>query len=103
MLYCIIKVLFIYLFIVFLKAANIDNLLLLLIFPQPSVSLRDLGLSEVRVSQLDDLVSRLLPVPSPEEPPTVSTIWRTSHVSADSFFQNKHGEQRNKVFFELSF
>lgn len=61
--------------------------------PQPSVSLRDLGLSEIRVSQLDELVSRLLPTPGPEEPPAVPSTWRTSHVSADSFFHNKHGEQ----------
>lgn len=59
---------------------------------QPSVSLRDLGLSEIRVSQLDELVSRLLPIPGPEEPPAVPSIWRTSHVSADNFFHNKHGE-----------
>ncbi|XP_030612765.1 ATP-dependent zinc metalloprotease YME1L1 isoform X2 [Archocentrus centrarchus] len=58
---------------------------------EPSVSLKDLGLSELRVSQLDELVSRLLPIPGPEEPPAVPSIWRTSHVSADSFFHNKHG------------
>uniref|UniRef100_A0A3P9MWI9 ATP-dependent zinc metalloprotease YME1L1 n=1 Tax=Poecilia reticulata TaxID=8081 RepID=A0A3P9MWI9_POERE len=57
---------------------------------EPSVSLRDLGLSEVQGSQLDELVSRLMPPPSPEEPPTVTSIWKTSHVSADSFFQNKY-------------
>ncbi|KAK2859673.1 hypothetical protein Q5P01_004293 [Channa striata] len=58
---------------------------------EPSVSLRDLGLSDIRVSQLDELVRRLLPVPGPEEPPIVPSLWRTSHVSADSFFHNKHG------------
>ncbi|XP_072234648.1 ATP-dependent zinc metalloprotease YME1L1-like isoform X2 [Leuresthes tenuis] len=58
---------------------------------EPSVSLRDLGLSDVSVSQLDELVNRLLPIPRPEEPPTVPSTWRTSHVSADSFFHNKHG------------
>uniref|UniRef100_A0A3Q2EJU4 ATP-dependent zinc metalloprotease YME1L1 n=1 Tax=Cyprinodon variegatus TaxID=28743 RepID=A0A3Q2EJU4_CYPVA len=57
---------------------------------EPSVSLRDLGLSEIQGSQLNELVSRLLPTPSPEEPPTVTSIWKTSHVSADNFFQNKH-------------
>uniref|UniRef100_A0A3B3U5E0 ATP-dependent zinc metalloprotease YME1L1 n=1 Tax=Poecilia latipinna TaxID=48699 RepID=A0A3B3U5E0_9TELE len=51
---------------------------------------RDLGLSEVQGSQLNELVSRLLPPPSLEEPPTVTSIWKTSHVSADSFFQNKY-------------
>uniref|UniRef100_A0A3Q3JG41 ATP-dependent zinc metalloprotease YME1L1 n=1 Tax=Monopterus albus TaxID=43700 RepID=A0A3Q3JG41_MONAL len=58
---------------------------------EPSVSLRELGLSEIRVNQLDELVSRLLPIPGPQEAPTVPSIWRTSHVSADSFFHNKHG------------
>ncbi|KAG7231260.1 hypothetical protein INR49_012091 [Caranx melampygus] len=57
---------------------------------EPTVSLRDLGLSEIRASQLDELVSRLLPIPGPEEPPAVPSSWRTSHVSADSFFHNKH-------------
>uniref|UniRef100_A0A3Q3F228 ATP-dependent zinc metalloprotease YME1L1 n=1 Tax=Labrus bergylta TaxID=56723 RepID=A0A3Q3F228_9LABR len=57
---------------------------------EPSVSLRDLGLSEVRASQLDELISRLLPTLGTEEPPTVPSAWRTSHVSANSFFHNKH-------------
>lgn len=57
------------------------------------MSLRDLGLSEVRVSQLDELVSRLFPGPGPEELPAVPPIWRTSHVSAESFFHNKHGDK----------
>ncbi|XP_008293509.1 ATP-dependent zinc metalloprotease YME1L1 isoform X2 [Stegastes partitus] len=64
---------------------------------EPSVSLRDLGLSEVRVSQLDELISRLLPIPGPEEPPTVPSSWRTSHVSADSFFHNKHGFSHRRM------
>uniref|UniRef100_A0A3B4Y7A5 ATP-dependent zinc metalloprotease YME1L1 n=1 Tax=Seriola lalandi dorsalis TaxID=1841481 RepID=A0A3B4Y7A5_SERLL len=57
---------------------------------EPTVSLRDLGLSDIRVSQLDELVSRLLPIPGPERPPAVPSTWRTSHISADSFFHNKH-------------
>uniref|UniRef100_A0A3B5A4H4 ATP-dependent zinc metalloprotease YME1L1 n=1 Tax=Stegastes partitus TaxID=144197 RepID=A0A3B5A4H4_9TELE len=65
---------------------------------EPSVSLRDLGLSEVRVSQLDELISRLLPIPGPEEPPTVPSSWRTSHVSADSFFHNKHVRVQSRGF-----
>lgn len=69
---------------------------------QPSVSLRDLGLSEIRVSQLDELVRRLLPVSGPEEPPAGSSIWRSSHVSADSFFHNKHGEQLRSPDFVFS-
>uniref|UniRef100_A0A667Z496 ATP-dependent zinc metalloprotease YME1L1 n=1 Tax=Myripristis murdjan TaxID=586833 RepID=A0A667Z496_9TELE len=58
----------------------------------PTASLRDLGLSEIRVGQLDELVSRLLPTPGPEQPPTAPSVWRTSHISAHTFFQNKHGE-----------
>ncbi|XP_043960033.1 ATP-dependent zinc metalloprotease YME1L1-like isoform X2 [Gambusia affinis] len=64
---------------------------------EPSVSLRDLGLSEVQGSQLNELVSRLLPPLSPEEPTTVSSIWKTSHVSADSFFQNKYGFSQKRL------
>uniref|UniRef100_A0A8C5HZW7 ATP-dependent zinc metalloprotease YME1L1 n=1 Tax=Gouania willdenowi TaxID=441366 RepID=A0A8C5HZW7_GOUWI len=56
------------------------------------VNLRDLGLSEVGVCQLDELLSRLLPAPLTQEPTTVSSLWRTSHVSSNSFFHNKHGE-----------
>lgn len=62
---------------------------------QPTVSLRDLGLSDIRLSQLDELVSRLLPTSGPEESPTVASPWRTSHVSGDSFFHNKHGELKS--------
>ncbi|XP_054876902.1 ATP-dependent zinc metalloprotease YME1L1-like isoform X2 [Poeciliopsis prolifica] len=64
---------------------------------EPSVSLRDLGLSDVQDSQLNELVSRLLPPLSPEEPPTVTSIWKTSHVSADSFFQNKYGFSQKRL------
>lgn len=65
---------------------------------EPSVSLRDLGLSDLRVNQLDELVSRLLPSPAVEEPPST---WRSSHVSTHSFFHNKHGfshSRRSGVF-----
>ncbi|XP_056155425.1 ATP-dependent zinc metalloprotease YME1L1-like [Lampris incognitus] len=62
-----------------------------------NVSLRDLGLSDLKVDQLDDLVSRLLPVPGPENPPVVPSSWRTSYVSADTFFQNKHGFSQRKL------
>ncbi|XP_066574049.1 ATP-dependent zinc metalloprotease YME1L1 [Amia ocellicauda] len=57
---------------------------------EPTLNLRDLGLTDLRVSQLDDLVNRLLPSLSTEQHPSQS-YWRTSHVSAESFFQNKHG------------
>uniref|UniRef100_A0A7N8XUS2 ATP-dependent zinc metalloprotease YME1L1 n=1 Tax=Mastacembelus armatus TaxID=205130 RepID=A0A7N8XUS2_9TELE len=69
---------------------------------EPNVSLRDLGLSEIKVGQLDEVVSRLLPIPGPKEPPSVPLIWKTSHVSADSFFHNKHGEQLRLPNFMLS-
>nr|XP_019958770.1 PREDICTED: ATP-dependent zinc metalloprotease YME1L1 isoform X2 [Paralichthys olivaceus] len=58
---------------------------------EPTVSLRDLGLSDISVNQLDELVGRLLPPLGPEELPTVPSVWKTSHVSTDSFFHNKHG------------
>uniref|UniRef100_A0A4W5M2D2 YME1 like 1 ATPase n=1 Tax=Hucho hucho TaxID=62062 RepID=A0A4W5M2D2_9TELE len=64
---------------------------------QPTVNLRDLGLSDLRVGQLDELVNRLLPSLGSEEGPAASR-WRTSHVSADSFFQNKHGEDLVVLF-----
>ncbi|KAA8580580.1 hypothetical protein FQN60_013538 [Etheostoma spectabile] len=64
---------------------------------EPTVSLRDLGLSEIRASQLDELVSRLLPTPGPEDPPAVPSIWRSSHVSSDSFFHNKHGFSHRRL------
>uniref|UniRef100_A0A8C9ZUS6 ATP-dependent zinc metalloprotease YME1L1 n=2 Tax=Sander lucioperca TaxID=283035 RepID=A0A8C9ZUS6_SANLU len=77
---------------------RVNNLILLFsLSSQPSVSLRDLGLSEIRASQLDELVSRLLPIPGPEEPPAVPSIWRSSHVSSDSFFHNKHGFSHRRL------
>ncbi|XP_062335802.1 ATP-dependent zinc metalloprotease YME1L1-like isoform X1 [Osmerus eperlanus] len=60
------------------------------LFKEPSVSPRDLGLSELGVGQLDELVCRLLPSLRPGEAPPASA-WRTSHVSSDSFFHNKYG------------
>ncbi|KAM7369702.1 hypothetical protein PAMP_011005 [Pampus punctatissimus] len=64
---------------------------------ETSVSLRELGLSEIRANQLDELVSRLLPTLGPEEPPAGPSIWRTSHLSADSFFHNKHGFSQRRL------
>ncbi|XP_024136217.1 ATP-dependent zinc metalloprotease YME1L1 isoform X2 [Oryzias melastigma] len=65
---------------------------------EPNVSLRDLGLSEIRTGHLDELVRRLLPPPGPEEPPAAASTWKTSHVSTTSFFHNKHGfSQRSSL------
>ncbi|KFP86020.1 ATP-dependent zinc metalloprotease YME1L1, partial [Acanthisitta chloris] len=57
--------------------------------PQKSESvlnLRDLGL---KANQFKELVNRLLPGYSAEN--KVSSHWHTSYVSAESFFENKHG------------
>ncbi|KAM4606301.1 ATP-dependent zinc metalloprotease YME1L1-like [Polymixia lowei] len=64
---------------------------------EPSVSLRELGLSDLRFGQLDELVGRLLPTLGPEEPPAVQSPWKTSHVSGNSFFQNKHGFSHRRL------
>uniref|UniRef100_A0A9J8DFQ0 ATP-dependent zinc metalloprotease YME1L1 n=2 Tax=Cyprinus carpio TaxID=7962 RepID=A0A9J8DFQ0_CYPCA len=63
----------------------------------PKVNLKDLGLSELRFSHVRDVLERLLPSRDPEEKSIssaaqYSTTWRTSHISASSFFQNKYGE-----------
>ncbi len=67
------------------------------LFSQPKVNLRDLGLSELRFSHVHDVLERLLPSIDPEEKSISSaaqhsTAWRTTHISAPSFFQNKYGE-----------
>uniref|UniRef100_A0A8C1NUC6 ATP-dependent zinc metalloprotease YME1L1 n=1 Tax=Cyprinus carpio TaxID=7962 RepID=A0A8C1NUC6_CYPCA len=63
---------------------------------EPSLTLRDLGLTDLGVGQLDELVQKLLPCVTQQESlsqlRTVPNIWRTSHLSSDSFFYNKHGE-----------
>lgn len=56
---------------------------------EPCVNLRELGLTDIKLSQLDELVSRLLP--APQEPLTAPSVWRTSHISAHSFYHNKYG------------
>ncbi|KAM6953395.1 ATP-dependent zinc metalloprotease YME1L1-like [Aplochiton taeniatus] len=61
-----------------------------------NVSLRDLGLSDLRAGQLSELVSRLLPSLGHQEPPIPSS-WKTSHISADSFYQNKHGFSHRRL------
>ncbi|XP_075876825.1 ATP-dependent zinc metalloprotease YME1L1-like isoform X2 [Nelusetta ayraudi] len=60
---------------------------------EPLWNLRELGLSDLRNQQLDELVSRVLPHLSPQEAPLAvgrQAAWRTSHVSTHSFFYNKH-------------
>ncbi|XP_075068104.1 ATP-dependent zinc metalloprotease YME1L1 isoform X2 [Mixophyes fleayi] len=57
---------------------------------EPTCNLRDLGLSELRLSQLDELFDRLLPGFYADKKKT-SSDWHTSHISAQSFFENKNG------------
>uniref|UniRef100_A0A673MEI1 ATP-dependent zinc metalloprotease YME1L1 n=1 Tax=Sinocyclocheilus rhinocerous TaxID=307959 RepID=A0A673MEI1_9TELE len=59
------------------------------------LNLKDLGLSELRYSHVRDVLEHLLPSIDPEEKSISSaaqnsTTWRTSHISASSFFQNKY-------------
>ncbi|KAM4706045.1 ATP-dependent zinc metalloprotease YME1L1 [Rhinophrynus dorsalis] len=58
--------------------------------PEPIFNLRDLGLSELRTKQLDELFSKLLPGILVEKKKPASH-WHASHISAQSFFENKHG------------
>ncbi|KAM5235735.1 ATP-dependent zinc metalloprotease YME1L1 isoform 2-T2 [Ctenodactylus gundi] len=55
---------------------------------EPTLNLRDLGLSELKIGQIDQLVENLLPGFSKGK--NVSSHWHTSHVSARSFFENKY-------------
>ncbi|XP_051983806.1 ATP-dependent zinc metalloprotease YME1L1-like [Xyrauchen texanus] len=65
---------------------------------EPLWSFGDLGLTDLGVAQLDELVDRLLPcvtqLESPSPLKTVPNIWRTSHLSSGTFFHNKHGFSR---------
>uniref|UniRef100_A0A8C0CJY7 YME1 like 1 ATPase n=1 Tax=Balaenoptera musculus TaxID=9771 RepID=A0A8C0CJY7_BALMU len=56
---------------------------------EPILNLRDLGLSELKIGQIDQLVDSLLPGICKDK--NVSSHWHTSHVSAQSFFENKYG------------
>uniref|UniRef100_A0A8D1HMJ1 ATP-dependent zinc metalloprotease YME1L1 n=1 Tax=Sus scrofa TaxID=9823 RepID=A0A8D1HMJ1_PIG len=56
---------------------------------EPILNLRDLGLSELKIGQIDQLVDSLLPGFCKGK--NVSSHWHTSHVSAQSFFENKYG------------
>ncbi|KAG9476657.1 hypothetical protein GDO78_003264 [Eleutherodactylus coqui] len=57
---------------------------------EPVVNLRDLGLSELKTADLDALLNKLLPGFFSDEKESPS-CWHTSHVSTESFFENKHG------------
>ncbi|XP_043920479.1 ATP-dependent zinc metalloprotease YME1L1 isoform X2 [Protopterus annectens] len=57
---------------------------------EPLLTLRDFGLSDFRVSHLGELFDRLLPC-QPAELSNTSTLWKTSYISSQTFFQNKHG------------
>ncbi|KAL4624629.1 ATP-dependent zinc metalloprotease YME1L1-like, partial [Arapaima gigas] len=63
----------------------------------PSLSLRDLGLTDLKEDRLHDLVDQLLPglLQSAESSSSFQAprpnSWSISHVSTDCFFQNKHG------------
>ncbi|KAM8967766.1 ATP-dependent zinc metalloprotease YME1L1 isoform 2-T2 [Pelodytes ibericus] len=66
---------------------------------EPIFSLKDLGLSELRTTQLVELFEKLLPGVHTQRDHGFSH-WHTSHVSAQSFFENKHGYSR--LFNDLS-
>uniref|UniRef100_A0A673WU42 ATP-dependent zinc metalloprotease YME1L1 n=1 Tax=Salmo trutta TaxID=8032 RepID=A0A673WU42_SALTR len=71
----------------------------------PTWSLRDLGLSDLGMGQLDELVSAMLPRLSQQGALSSSSpsqqAWRTSHLSSHSFFHNKHGEVKDTSTVEV--
>ncbi|CAB1349639.1 unnamed protein product [Coregonus sp. 'balchen'] len=70
----------------------------------PTVNLRDLGLSDLRVGQLDELLNRLLPSLGSEDGPAASR-WRTSHVSqAESwvFLARQCSTDQTRVLYKSS-
>uniref|UniRef100_A0A673JS96 ATP-dependent zinc metalloprotease YME1L1 n=1 Tax=Sinocyclocheilus rhinocerous TaxID=307959 RepID=A0A673JS96_9TELE len=74
---------------------------------EPKVKLKDLGLSELRFHHVREVLERLLPSIDPEEKSISnaaqnSTAWRTSHISAPSFFQNKYVWVQNRGFKTMS-
>ncbi|KAG2458463.1 YMEL1 metalloprotease, partial [Polypterus senegalus] len=56
----------------------------------PAVNIRELGLNDLRTTQLEELVNRLLPSLTADQCPN-SSRWKTSYISAESFFHNKNG------------
>ncbi|XP_010893636.1 ATP-dependent zinc metalloprotease YME1L1b isoform X1 [Esox lucius] len=63
--------------------------------------LRDLGLSDLGVQQLDELVAGALPHLSQQRAASTSILspraWSVSHCSTPSFFRNKHGFSGGKL------
>ncbi|XP_032090720.1 ATP-dependent zinc metalloprotease YME1L1 isoform X1 [Thamnophis elegans] len=57
--------------------------------PEPLLNLRDLGLSDLKISQLNEIVNKLIPGFGEEN--KIPSHWQTSYVSAESFFENKYG------------
>ncbi|XP_020318189.1 ATP-dependent zinc metalloprotease YME1L1 isoform X1 [Oncorhynchus kisutch] len=68
---------------------------------EPTWNLRDLGLSDLGVGQLDELISAMLPRLSQQGALSSSSpsqqAWGTSHLSSHSFFHNKHGFSGGKM------
>ncbi|XP_031415949.1 ATP-dependent zinc metalloprotease YME1L1b isoform X2 [Clupea harengus] len=64
-------------------------------------SLRELGLTDLGVGQLDELVKTLLPCIVQQgalsAPTPAKSLWRTSHSSTGSFFHNKHGFSGGRI------
>ncbi|KAK2868267.1 hypothetical protein Q7C36_000138 [Tachysurus vachellii] len=62
---------------------------------EPSWSLKDMGLTDLGVGQLDELVDKLLPCETQDMSLKAhraeSHPWRTSYLSTDSFYHNKYG------------
>lgn len=67
---------------------------------QSVFNLRDLGLSDLKPNQFRELVNRLLPGYYTEN--KVSSPWHTSYVSAESFFENKHGMFWSQVLMRVN-
>uniref|UniRef100_A0A4W4F402 ATP-dependent zinc metalloprotease YME1L1 n=1 Tax=Electrophorus electricus TaxID=8005 RepID=A0A4W4F402_ELEEL len=71
------------------------------------IAQNDLGLSELRLSAVNEELTRLLPMLAPEESPHLMTHhlslrWKISHISTCSFFHNKHGIFGSPVFYRQS-
>ncbi|XP_070701933.1 ATP-dependent zinc metalloprotease YME1L1b isoform X2 [Pempheris klunzingeri] len=61
---------------------------------EPIWNVRELGLSDLGAQQLDELVYHVLPHLRPQDAPlslSGQMTWKTSHLSTQSFFYNKHG------------